>query len=362
MLVMTDTFTRRSFRAEGPPPDAPDANADNADSPTDAKHSVFSDNVVMDYATMCWRNYTSVTGADKSTLKDHLAEYRDYLHRRTNVSVRQNAMDGRFLDFLEWGVRFVSLWLSPRSHCSIFRVMHRCRARCYVGCGDGATYEDRVTLARVWWNGLVKVGSPRYSAVRTPNNVRARGYSCMADLYFDGRFQAPAEDTSELVVDAVVLYTAAGFANECVRHGLTTQTVLDVARFVDAQGWRRNAPPRPFKRKLHEEYSDPERFEKLVHLWRALDKADGKFGNTPDEDDTARSFHGLRCSAPGCGIEATEAVKLKRCSGRCPPDYKPSYCDHDCQRRVRRIDSNPTRRLLIDDLGLGETQECLQEE
>ncbi|KAF9480881.1 hypothetical protein BDN70DRAFT_992367 [Pholiota conissans] len=39
-----------------------------------------------------------------------------------------------------------------------------------------------------------------------------------------------------------------------------------------------------------------------------------------------------RCAAAGCGIQADTGRLLSRCSGKCDPDKKPSYCSKECQK------------------------------
>lgn len=48
-----------------------------------------------------------------------------------------------------------------------------------------------------------------------------------------------------------------------------------------------------------------------------------------------------RCAKDGCPVRATSHMGLKRCSGPCPEEYKPSYCSKECQRIVSRRTHSP---------------------
>lgn len=48
-----------------------------------------------------------------------------------------------------------------------------------------------------------------------------------------------------------------------------------------------------------------------------------------------------RCAKDGCPVRATSQMGLKRCSGPCPEEYKPSYCSKECQRIVSRRTHSP---------------------
>ena len=64
---------------------------------------------ILKYATLYWRNCTSVTGSDKSTLDDNIAQYTAHLNQRSESELRLDAFaDGRPIDHLEMGLRFVN--------------------------------------------------------------------------------------------------------------------------------------------------------------------------------------------------------------------------------------------------------------
>ncbi|KAI1786990.1 hypothetical protein LXA43DRAFT_1168062 [Ganoderma leucocontextum] len=69
------------------------------------------------------------------------------------------------------------------------------------------------------------------------------------------------------------------------------------------------------------------RFGGFRALWGAYDtqkKLASKIRESPQQ---------FQCAAEDCDVRTMDKRRLKRCSGSCPPEMKPSYCSKDCQRR-----------------------------
>ena len=194
-------------------------------------------------------------------------------------------------------------------------------SRMHTGCGAS---QDK-DAALDWWRRISDPTNPNF--VRSASRLlKARALSCLSSAYFDKSF-LPDET---LQIDD--LYRAAQLANASASLGLVSPVVLAIAGRVEKVGLRRQAD-------CHFEGIDTSRFEILEFLWKVADarteemdkkhqKRNAKVSHTPNL---------YICAAEGCGIEGTSRSGLLRCSGKCPPDVKPSYCSKECQKAVSSL-------------------------
>ena len=103
---------------------------------------------------------------------------------------------------------------------------------------------------------------------------------------------------------------------------------LMVASRIESLGFRR-----PEDNKFPEHST--ERFEQLNDLWAALDARKVEMAEEKSKREAKVSTLNYFCAAEDCGIVVTKKFTLGRCSGMCPPAFKPHYCSRDCQRTVR---------------------------
>ncbi|KAJ7729106.1 hypothetical protein DFH07DRAFT_756952, partial [Mycena maculata] len=71
------------------------------------------------------------------------------------------------------------------------------------------------------------------------------------------------------------------------------------------------------------------------YLWLEYDKREAEMATEERKRlaKIAKAPNAYRCATEGCDIEATNKRTLLRCSGKCPGEYKPSYCSKECQKR-----------------------------
>ena len=74
-------------------------------------------------------------------------------------------------------------------------------------------------------------------------------------------------------------------------------------------------------------------------LWRAVDRREREAHNEERkmQKKAENAPNRYVCAREGCGISAEGRRALLVCSGRCPPDLKPSYCSKECQKQVRDL-------------------------
>ena len=157
-----------------------------------------------------------------------------------------------------------------------------------------------------------------------PLPLKARAHSSLARGYLD---LATENALQQLNIER--LYDAGNSANEAVTLGLISPAALAVASRIESAGFRRPEDNR------FPEYST-ERFERLTDLWAAFDvrKAEMAEEDSRREAKVSRDALSYFCTAEDCGIVATKKSTLKRCGGKCPPAFKPSYCSKYCQTAV----------------------------
>lgn len=157
-----------------------------------------------------------------------------------------------------------------------------------------------------------------------PVPLKARAYSLLARGWLD-----LAQQDSPKTLNISYLYDAGNCANEAVALGLISPAVLMVGSRIEAAGFRR-----PGQNKFPE-YST-ERFERFADLWEALDarKAELAEESLKREAKVSKDPLSYSCAAEDCGIVATKKSTLWRCGGKCPREFKPSYCSKYCQTAV----------------------------
>ncbi|RPD57304.1 hypothetical protein L227DRAFT_655697, partial [Lentinus tigrinus ALCF2SS1-6] len=90
-----------------------------------------------------------------------------------------------------------------------------------------------------------------------------------------------------------------------------------------------------------------ERFGQFKHLWKAYDvrrRVLEKIAQDPSR---------YTCAAPSCGFRSLKASMLRRCTGTCSRDVKPSYCSKKCQRKEwerHKAVCGPRQRLQKDEI------------
>ena len=168
---------------------------------------------------------------------------------------------------------------------------------------------------------LLRLVSEPENGRTVPTSVQAYAYSLLAYIYFERYRGSMAEseafnhrNAALLGLAKTTLLRAVASADAAVRLGFASNTTVVVARKVDGSAWKDEMfAAYPALSAAYEEYKTfVERKEQPIDLskWVA-------------------------CSA-GCGIEASKASGLSRCSGRCPPTIKPLYCSKECQIIVGR--------------------------
>ena len=157
-----------------------------------------------------------------------------------------------------------------------------------------------------------------------PLSLKARAYSSLARGFLD---LAVENSPKTLHIDR--LCDAGNTANEAAALGLISPAVLMVASRIESAGFRR-----PEDNKFPE-YST-ERFEKLTDLWEVFDARTAEIAEEDLKREAKVSKDPLSyfCAAEDCGIVATKKSTLKRCGGKCPLAFKPSYCSKYCQKAV----------------------------
>ena len=105
------------------------------------------------------------------------------------------------------------------------------------------------------------------------------------------------------------LAIALTYADKSARFGFVSQAVLDVAE----AGIRTLGRP-------------------MLNMFSALKKAYQDYC-TQAERKSRSCGRTFPCAA-GCGIAASKPSGLRRCMGKCPAAFKPSYCSKDCQALV----------------------------
>lgn len=160
-----------------------------------------------------------------------------------------------------------------------------------------------------------------------PLSLKARAHSSLARGWFD-----QANEKAPETLNIAFLGDAGNSANEAVALGLISPATLMVAARIESLGFRR-----PEDNKFPEH--DTERFERLTDLWEAYDarKAEIAEENLKREVKVSKDPLSYFCAAEDCGIVATKKSTLRRCAGKCPPAFKPSYCSKYCQRTVRIV-------------------------
>ena len=161
--------------------------------------------------------------------------------------------------------------------------------------------------------------------------MRARAHSSLAKGWFD-----LAVENSPESLNISRLYDAGNSANEAAALGLVSPAVLAVAQRIESAGFRR-----PEDNKFPEHST--ERFERLTDLWEALDARVAEMAGEDLKREAKVSKDPLSyfCASEDCGIVATKKSTLRRCGGRCPPAFKPSYCSKYCQTAVRFLSRIP---------------------
>lgn len=178
----------------------------------------------------------------------------------------------------------------------------------------------------MWWTKLTSDTFPgRINDV--PRSIRARAWSCTAFAWDEFSTYPDRKSTN---LDYV--YRAAYCADWAARLGLVSPAALALAaKIVEWRASERFANADPMLSLKHS------RYEELTFLWKALEDRDKECEaeSAKREAKTARQPGLYRCAADGCGIESTSKSGLMRCSGKCPPALKPSYCSKECQKKVR---------------------------
>ncbi|KAH9829819.1 uncharacterized protein C8Q71DRAFT_717681 [Rhodofomes roseus] len=178
-----------------------------------------------------------------------------------------------------------------------------------------------------------------HNASRT---MLAQAHSCAARAYFL-KYLAPDSERSDILADEerfarpetqplgadasplAYFLLAAHHANESVKFGLVSPAVLLVGFRVydigDALGANVD--------------QTAERGKRFRSLLRAIARRRKEIHSEERKRQRKvdRSPNVYVCAAEGCGIQGEQKSVLRACSGRCPPDLKPSYCSPGCQKK-----------------------------
>lgn len=166
--------------------------------------------------------------------------------------------------------------------------------------------------------------------------MEARAYSSLAQCSLE-----LATENAAGVLDLAHLQNAGTNANDAVALGLISRAAMKVALTIESAGFRRPEDNR------FPEYST-EGFERLTHLWEAFDARRAEMAEEylQRESKISKDPLSYSCAAEECGIVATKKSALRRCAGKCPAAFKPSYCSKYCQKAVRFFFSHSKSGLL----------------
>ena len=184
---------------------------------------------------------------------------------------------------------------------------------------------DQTEAQRLWIRALTtldSLGDPS----PTTKMLRARLFSCVATMLWRVGF---SHSLGILHIDALEV---AGFcSNEAASLGFISPTVLVVG------GIMKGLIESPTEA-LNHRIQGWKRFELI---FAAVEKRNKDLDRRESHHETKvmATPNAYQCAAPGCGIEATKKSGLLRCAGKCPLEFKPSYCSKECQKAVSRVPS-----------------------
>ncbi|KAJ7511774.1 hypothetical protein B0H11DRAFT_1952873 [Mycena galericulata] len=149
----------------------------------------------------------------------------------------------------------------------------------------------------------------------------AKAFSCKAFAFIE-KYEAAVKNRNVRLANDH-LYAAAIHADAAVSRGLVTPTALGVVSLLT----------RSAEQYKHDVRNSP-RYRIFVSLWRAMDRRDEEMAaeDRKRAAKIAKAPNAYKCAAGGCGVEGTSKKALLRCSGKCPAEYKPSYCSKECQK------------------------------
>ena len=187
---------------------------------------------------------------------------------------------------------------------------------------------DQTEAQRLWIRALTtldSLGDPS----PTTKMLRARLFSCVATMLWRVGF---SHSLGILHIDALEV---AGFcSNEAASLGFISPTVLAVGGIMKGLI---ESPTEALNHRI-------QGWKRFALIFAAVDKRNKDLDRRESYHETKvmATPNAYQCAAPGCGIEATKKSGLLRCAGKCPLEFKPSYCSKECQKAVSRVPSYQT--------------------
>lgn len=180
------------------------------------------------------------------------------------------------------------------------------KPRIYTSC---KTPRDKPGAIALWKNIIDAIPHAR----RTRQHAITA--ACISQAYFDSSCES---DDDAFIYDSLSL--AGMYAHAAIDLGLNCPAVLSIAFALANAGLRTH-----------------QTFSQLTKVWWLLDKREREVKAEDDKRNAKvmKSPLAYRCAAEDCGIEGKNKKALLQCSGKCPVGFKPSYCNKECQRRVK---------------------------
>ncbi|KAJ7146294.1 hypothetical protein C8R44DRAFT_656519 [Mycena epipterygia] len=147
--------------------------------------------------------------------------------------------------------------------------------------------------------------------------TKSIAHSLLIDWYAKDVFESDTYPTR-------YIHAAAHSADEAVRlaSGVSSPCVLFFALHVLEK--QASTGPQPVV----------EFYAQYKHVWQAKAKRELEIAESDGKATLKRMKHPNRymCANVGCPVSSDSGHMLRRCSGKCDQDKKPSYCGKDCQR------------------------------
>lgn len=269
------------------PPDVPPYLIDDILNNVITEYVIFRINVIRDYDDPSTDDYGKI-----------MADGVVHVHRNPLNRLKESARLGDITAKIDLGMRFAST--------SFMLTAINVKLRMYTSC---KTPRDRPGAITLWTS--IMDATPRASQTQQ----HAITAACLSHAYFESSY-TPGDDAFEYDP----LSSAGVYAQISIELGLNCPKVLSIAQALAKTDLRTHRT-----------------FRYFTGIWGLLDKRNSEIKAEEDKRNTkvTKTPLAYRCAADGCGIEGKNKTALRRCSGKCPAEFKPSYCSKECQKRVK---------------------------
>ncbi|KAJ7722569.1 hypothetical protein DFH07DRAFT_759938 [Mycena maculata] len=176
-------------------------------------------------------------------------------------------------------------------------------------------------------------------AVNVSNELLAKALSCIVFALYQAAIQSGNTITSEERASSYSvclretrnvrladdnLYAAAIHADAAIYRGLVASTALRITSLLSRSAAQYNI----------DVHNSP-RYRIFRHLWHEMDTRDEEMVAEERKrlGKIAKAPNAYRCAAEGCGVEGSSKTALLHYAGKCPGEFKPSYCSKECQKQ-----------------------------